>query len=170
MCIETTEDEARQPDETKVSDVEQNFETPKAIHVYSPRLVRQEQADDLVIEMLEETDTVIPTGFRIPVKDVLPTVVERLVHALHPEKIILFGSYAYGMPTPDSDVDLLVIMDTNGTQTERYMVVSRLIYPRPFPVDILVKRPDEIQHALESGDFFIEEIVTKGQTLYERSN
>ena len=68
MAVVTDADELRQPDETEVYDVELNFETKKAIHVYSPRLTRQEQADDLVIEMLEETDTVIPTGFRTSVK------------------------------------------------------------------------------------------------------
>lgn len=60
---------------------------------------------------LVRTD-VAPTGFR-PVAETLPQVIERLVQALHPQKIILFGSYAYGDPTPDSDVDWLVVMETD---------------------------------------------------------
>ena len=83
----------------------------------------------------------------------------RLVSKLCPERIILFGSYAYGRPTPDSDVDLLVILETDASTTERYLAVSRLLYPRPFPVDILVRTPREIEQALKAGDFFIREIV-----------
>ncbi len=96
----------------------------------------------------------------------LPRAVQRIVNALHPEKIILFGSYAYGDPTYDSDVDLLVIMETEAKPSERYLAVSRLLRPRPFPVDILVRTPLEIDRALKLGDFFIEEILTQGRVLY----
>ena len=84
--------------------------------------------------------------------------------------MILFGSYAYGAPTPDSDVDLLVILDTDASATERYLAVSRSLYPRPFPVDIIVKTPGEIERALRVGDFFIKEILSQGRVLYERTN
>jgi predicted nucleotidyltransferase len=111
-----------------------------------------------------------PTGFTTPVPAILPTVTRRLANALRPEKIILFGSYAYGTPTPDSDVDLLVVMETSASPTERYLTVSRLLRPRPFPVDILVKTPDELSAALASGDFFLREIVSRGQVIYERDH
>ncbi len=107
-----------------------------------------------------------PSNFRVTVSAELPRAVERIANALHPEKIILFGSYAYGKPTYDSDVDLLVIMETNAKLSDRYLAVSRLLRPRPFPVDILVRTPTEIDHALKSGDFFIEEILTHGRVLY----
>jgi predicted nucleotidyltransferase len=110
---------------------------------------------------------VIPTGFATPVEEALPGFVDRIVRELHPDKIILFGSYAYGTPNGDSDVDLLVIMETAASPTERYLAVSRLLWPRPFPVDIIVKRPDEIELALRQGDFFIAEIVNQGRVLYE---
>jgi len=113
-------------------------------------------------------DPITPTGRRIPVSEALPEVVQRLIAALQPEKIILFGSYAYGNPTPDSDVDLLVVMETNKPRKEHVVDVSLLLYPRLFPVDILVKTPEEIEEALKKRDFFIREIVTKGQVLYER--
>lgn len=109
-----------------------------------------------------------PTGFATPVAEALPAVVDRLVAELHPDKIILFGSYAYGQPTTDSDVDLLIVMDTDVPPLQRYVLVSRLLWPCPFPVDILVKRPDEIEVALAAGDFFMAEIVAKGQVLYDR--
>lgn len=113
---------------------------------------------------------VTPTGFQTSVADRLPDVVRRLVAHLQPEKIILFGSYAYGNPTPDSDVDLLVILHSNRPTTDRYLAVSRLLYPRPFPLDLLVRTPQEIEGALRAGDFFIQEIVTQGRVLYERDH
>jgi len=118
-------------------------------------------------EMSDEI-RVIPTGFVMPVAEALPEVVQRIVQTLHPEKIVLFGSYADGTPTSDSDVDLLVVMETTAPPVERYLAVSRLLRPRLFPVDILVKRPDEIQSALGAGDFFIREVLSRGQVLYER--
>jgi predicted nucleotidyltransferase len=111
-----------------------------------------------------------PPGFAPVTRRGLNEIVQRIVSELHPEKIILFGSYGYGLPTDDSDVDLLVVMETDSRPADRYLAVSRLIRPRPFPLDILVKTPDEITQALEKGDFFIREIVTKGQMLYERPN
>lgn len=108
-----------------------------------------------------------PTGFP-PVSKTLPKAIKRIVSELNPEKIILFGSYAHGNPTPDSDVDLLVIMDTKGSYKERYLAVSRLLRPRLFPVDIIVKTPKEIQRALRTNSYFTKEIYTKGVVLYER--
>ena len=114
--------------------------------------------------------SIIPTGLAVPVSETLPKAAQHMAEKLHPEKIILFGSYAYGTPTPDSDVDLLVVMvmETNLSSTQRFLAVSRLLSPRPFPVDILVKRPNEIKRALAAGDFFIKEIISQGKVLYER--
>jgi predicted nucleotidyltransferase len=103
-----------------------------------------------------------------PLAETLPAALEKLIEQVQPEKIILFGSYAYGHPTPDSDVDLLVIMETTDPPTERFMKVARLLRPRLFPVDILVYTPQEIEEALEHNNIFIREIYTKGITLYER--
>jgi len=95
---------------------------------------------------------------------------DRIVAEFKPERIILFGSYAYGTPTPDSDVDLLVIMKTTASQVERSLAVARLLRPRVFPVDILVRTPDEIDRTLRSGEFFIQEILSRGRVLYGRNN
>jgi len=110
---------------------------------------------------------IIPTGLKASIAETLPCAIQRIAQELHPEKIILFGSFAYGKPTPNSDVDLLVIMDTDIPEKERSWAVSRLLLPRLFPVDILVKTPQEIQVALSNGDFFIQEILTYGKVLYE---
>jgi uncharacterized protein len=110
-----------------------------------------------------------PVGFP-PVAETLPRAIERIVSELKPEKIILFGSYAYGNPTPDSDVDLLVIMKTRAKEIDRYVAVSNLLYPRQFPVDILVKTPREMEaEARKKGNFFMREILKRGKVLYERS-
>ena len=118
--------------------------------------------------MLPIKTKVQPVGFP-PVAETLPGAIERIVSKLRPEKIILFGSYAYGNPTPDSDVDLLVIMKTKAKEIDRYVAVSNLLYPRQFPVDILVKTPREIEvESRKKGHFFLREILTKGKVLYER--
>jgi predicted nucleotidyltransferase len=111
----------------------------------------------------------VPMGLKISVGKSLRPAIQKIVQTLKPEKIILFGSYAYGTPNPHSDVDLLVIMKTKASLKERSWAVSRLLLPRPFPVDILVKTPKEVAKALESGDFFLKEILTRGKVLYERS-
>jgi uncharacterized protein len=111
---------------------------------------------------------IVPTGRKIPVSQALEQAIHKIVDNLNPEKIILFGSYAYGSPTPDSDVDILVIIETNLPIKERSWQVSRLLLPRPFPIDILVKTPQEIIEAIESRNAFIQEIISKGVLLYER--
>jgi predicted nucleotidyltransferase len=121
--------------------------------------------------MLSVKSKVRPTGFP-PVSKTLPQAIKRIVSELKPEKIILFGSYAYGNPTPDSDVDLLVIIETNGKNKEIYRAVSKLLYPRQFPVDIIIKTPKEVEEALKGGKdnaFFIREILKKGKVLYDRN-
>jgi predicted nucleotidyltransferase len=111
----------------------------------------------------------IPAGLKVSVGKSIRPAIQRIVDELKPEKIVLFGSYAYGRPNPHSDVDLLVVMKTNASLKERSWKVSRLLLPRPFPVDILVKTPKEIETALKSGDFFLKEILSRGKVLYERN-
>jgi uncharacterized protein len=102
-------------------------------------------------------------------EEILAEIVQRIVTKCDPERIILFGSYAYGTASPDSDVDLFIIQKTNLRRVERSVAISELILPRPFPVDILVKTPAEIQEALRKNDPFLQEILNRGRLLYERS-
>lgn len=120
------------------------------------------------IPRLQHPET-IPLGLKVSVGKSLRPAIQKIVQELNPEKIILFGSYAYGTPNPHSDVDLLVVMKTRSSLKDRSWAVSRLLLPRPFPVDILVKTPTEVEKALESGDFFLKEILTRGKVLYDRS-
>lgn len=102
------------------------------------------------------------------IEDRLEDVTKRIVESFDPQSIILFGSYAHGHPTPDSDVDLLIIMDSNERPALRATQISRLLRPRPFPMDILVRTPEEIRRRLEIGDYFIHEVLKQGKVLYER--
>ena len=100
-----------------------------------------------------QNPSIVTVGLSVPIVQALPAAVDRIVQVLHPEKVILFGSFANGSPTPDSDVDLMDIMESDLPTSQCYLAVSRMLDPRPFPVDILVKRPDEIEEALKKGDF-----------------
>ncbi len=96
----------------------------------------------------------------------LREIAQKVVQAFHPKNIILFGSYAYGKPTSDSDLDLLVIMETRDRPAERIRKVSDLFDPRPLPMDFIVLTPAEMRHRLSGFDPFLEEVLEKGQSLY----
>jgi predicted nucleotidyltransferase len=83
----------------------------------------------------------------------------------HPDKIILFGSYAYGTPHADSDVDILVVMPARN-QIDQAVRIDRVIDP-PFPLDLIVRTPKNMKWRLEEGDSFLTEVVSKGKVLYE---
>lgn len=87
----------------------------------------------------------------------------------HPEKIILFGSYAHGHPSENSDVDLLVVMDHEGKSSEQALAIRRAVR-KNFPLDLIVKTPRETQTRLKQHDFFITSAFKKGRTLYERAD
>ena len=84
-----------------------------------------------------------------------------------PKKVILFGSYAYGRPHADSDVDLFIIAKSRQRPAARATAVLKTLHPRPFPVDVLVRTPREVRHRMALGDGFIEEIMKHGKVLYE---
>jgi predicted nucleotidyltransferase len=86
-----------------------------------------------------------------------------------PARIILFGSYAYGKPTPDSDVDLLVVMPCKGRPLDAALDVRLAIDPG-FPLDLIVRTPADLRQRLVLGDFFLREIVDKGIVLYEEAH
>ena len=95
-------------------------------------------------------------------------ITDKIVKALKPEKIFLFGSYAYGNPGKDSDIDLLIIMKSSERPAKRRTRVSRLFWDRPVPMDFIVKTPSEIAERMSMGDFFIKKILTKGKILYDK--
>ena len=95
--------------------------------------------------------------------------VDRVVRGFRPRQVILFGSYAYGTPTEDSDVDLLVVMPHRKTGPEVATRI-RLACPRNFPMDLIVRTPSEIRQRLRMGDVFLSEITNKGIVLHETLN
>ncbi len=112
-----------------------------------------------------------PRFYWLPVTDEkIQQAAQKIVDTVHPEKIILFGSYAYGNPTDDSDVDLLVVMESDQRIHARMMQLSEILRPRPFPVDIITRTRGELKERLQIGDCFFKEIVNKGKVLYERQS
>jgi len=94
---------------------------------------------------------------------------ERIGQDFRPRKVILFGSYAYGTPTADSDVDLLVIMPCRGHPIHKAVEILMKAKIR-FPVDLLVRTPSEVRKRLAWNDFFLREIIEKGRVLYESAD
>jgi uncharacterized protein len=85
----------------------------------------------------------------------------------NPEKIILFGSYAYGNPTPESDVDLLIIANSEKPAWKLSAEISFKL-DHAFPMDIVVKSAQEIEDRIIKDDFFLQDIIANGKVLYER--
>ena len=85
-----------------------------------------------------------------------------------PDKIILFGSHAYGRPHADSDVDILVIMPCRNQLHQAFQI--ELACDPPFPLSLIVRTPANLKWRLEEGELFHTEIVTKGKVLYEKGN
>lgn len=101
-----------------------------------------------------------------PTLQKIQTLARDIVQKFHPSKIILFGSYAYGSPTADSDVDLLIIMKTKLRSVEQAVAVRRAV-DWPFPIDLLVRTPEQIEERISLGDFFVKEVLSRGKVLYE---
>jgi predicted nucleotidyltransferase len=106
-------------------------------------------------------------GADIPMR-VIRRFARQVAERFQPEKIILFGSYAYGTPHADSDVDILVIMPTRN-QLDQAVRISLDIDP-PFPLDIIVRTPHNMHWRLAEGESFLREITTKGKVLYEKNH
>ncbi len=89
-----------------------------------------------------------------------------IVRAVHPEKIILFGSYAYGTPTKDIDVDLLVIMPSDEPMHKRIFRIRKLLRDFRVPKDIIVYTPQEVEKCKNVTNAFIASIMKKGKVIY----
>ena len=92
----------------------------------------------------------------------------QVAERFHPDKIILFGSYGYGTPHADSDVDILVVMPAHN-QLDQAVRIELACDP-PFPLDIIVRTPHNMQWRLVEGESFLREIVARGKVLYEKNH
>ena len=106
------------------------------------------------------------TIIKTPTLADIQAVVSKVVRQFHPQKVILFGSYAYGQPGPDSDVDLLIAMETPLRGVDQVVEIRKAV-DFPFPTDLLVRTPRQIAERLALGDAFLREVLTKGIVLYE---
>lgn len=102
------------------------------------------------------------------IKKLITITTEKIKDAYKPEKIILFGSYAYGKPNEDSDIDLLIIKATHDRPIDRRIIVRKIISgpKRHIPFELIVLTPEEIQNRLKIGDQFLQEIIENGEVLY----
>jgi len=91
---------------------------------------------------------------------------DKIVEQYRPQKIILFGSYAYGKPDYDSDVDFLIIMPFKGKGQYKAIEILEGISPS-IPIDLLVRTPAQVKTRIAQNDFFIHKVLTEGKILYE---
>lgn len=97
-------------------------------------------------------------------------ITEKIVKEYQPEKIILFGSWAWGEPGLDSDVDLFIIKDATESRFNRERKVKEIIWGSNMPLDILVYTPEEVRTSINiNHNLFIEDIIRNGRILYAKS-
>jgi predicted nucleotidyltransferase len=106
-------------------------------------------------------------GPEVPMR-VIRRFAKQVAALFDPDKVLLFGSHAYGKPHADSDVDILVIMPTRN-QIDQAVRIDRALDP-PFPLDLIVRTPRNMKWRLEEGDSFLLEILTRGKVLYEKTD
>ena len=101
-------------------------------------------------------------------QEVIESIVNKLMREYKPQKVILFGSYAYGVPGSDSDIDLLIIKETEERVIDRWVSVRRILSDpkRMVPLEAIVLTPEELSQRLSIGDRFLAEIMEKGKVLY----
>jgi len=98
---------------------------------------------------------------------VIKRFARQVAERFQPDKIILFGSHAYGTPHVDSDVDILVVMPTLNQHDQA--VAIRWEIPAPFAMNLIVRTPKNLSWRLAERESFHTEIVTKGRVLYQKS-
>lgn len=97
----------------------------------------------------------------------LDAVIERLIAGYEPERIILFGSHATGRAQEGSDIDLLIVKETDRVPLERRIEVERILSDRLVSLDLLVYTPQELWDLYAAGSSFLEDVLAQGRVLYE---
>lgn len=109
-----------------------------------------------------------PTHETVASREAIERVARSIVSRFNPEQVILFGSHVTGVPVPGSDVDLLVIMETDMPRHEQSACIRAMFRPSPFPMDIFVFTPEEIEYWRGTVNHIITEAIEKGEVLYDR--
>ena len=102
---------------------------------------------------------------RIP-QEAIDQVVQQIVDGFRPQKIILFGSYARGEPRPESDVDMLVVMDTPLREVQQAIRICQKIN-YSFGLDLIVHTPKHLADRVKMGDWFLRDVLKEGTIIYE---
>ena len=102
------------------------------------------------------------------VTEKISEIVNKIAFGYKPDKIILFGSYAVGNADENSDLDLLVIKDTDLPRPQRAVLVRKMLYGAMVPIDLIVYTPKEIEEAKDNEFSFVYKVMHTGKTLYER--
>jgi predicted nucleotidyltransferase len=97
-------------------------------------------------------------------------IVKRIVEKFHPEQVILFGSHARGKAGPDSDVDLLIVMDFEGEVRDKWLEIRQALRDIPVAVDAIVSRPQDFAWRKEIVGTIEWPAAKEGKILYDRSN
>jgi predicted nucleotidyltransferase len=119
--------------------------------------------------MAKKRTTPVPyvQPYRYPSPNIPLSAIRRFARQIaerfQPEKIILFGSYAYGTPHNESDVDLMVIMPASNEISKAIRI--KQAFERPFALDLIVKTPKHIERGLQENDWFLREVIEKGKVL-----
>jgi hypothetical protein len=96
----------------------------------------------------------------------IQALADKIACEFHPEKIILFGSHARGDARPDSDVDLLVIMDSDQHPARKAAEITSRVHPRCYPLDLIVRSPEMVRTRLRMNDWFMRDAMREGRVLY----
>lgn len=101
-------------------------------------------------------------------KPIIRRIADKIKKEYNPEKIVIFGSYAWGKPTKDSDIDLFIIKETNEKPRDRRIKIREILDEENASVALgpMVYTPSEIKKRLMMGDDFIKKILNKGVVVY----
>ncbi len=102
---------------------------------------------------------------RIP-NSVIRAMTRQIAEQFRPQKIILFGSYARGNPRPESDVDLLIVIDESLKERQQSLKIRRSLGVL-FGLDLIIYTPKRLARRLEMGDLFLADVLKEGKVLYE---
>lgn len=96
----------------------------------------------------------------------IKSIVDEIVKNYKPDKIFLFGSFAWGNPTEDSDIDLFVVKKSEKPSIKMMQEIYELIFDQGGAVDVLVYTPEQLERRKEIGDPFVLKIINNGKLLY----
>ncbi len=113
------------------------------------------------------SDSLVPITALTP--SIIDEIVKRIINAVHPDQIVLFGSYAYGIPHKESDIDILVIMETDRPRHKRSVILNQVLAGLLIPKDLLVYTPEEVAEWKDVPQAFITQILKKGVILYDKN-